>query len=170
MADSGNLVAESNEANNASNIVPVILGNDSGNTLNGTSGNDTIFGFGGNDTLTGGSGNDTLVGGAGGDHFRFNARSDGLDTIVDFTSGTDVLDFSRLAFGNKLAIRANTGILDPSHFIANATGPITSAQEFWYNTSDHRLYYDADGSGAGAPIAMALLGVSTLSNTDIHLV
>jgi Ca2+-binding RTX toxin-like protein len=170
LADSGNVVAESNEANNASNIVPVILGNDSGNTLNGTAGNDTIFGFGGNDTLTGSSGNDTLVGGAGNDHFRFNARTDGLDTIVDFTSGTDVLDFSRVAFGNKLAGRANTGILDSSHFIANATGPITSAQEFWYNTTDHKLYYDADGSGAGAPVAMALLGVSTLSNTDIHLV
>jgi Ca2+-binding RTX toxin-like protein len=151
--------------------VPVILGNDSANTLNGTSGNDTIFGFDGNDTLTGGSGNDTLSGGAGSDHFRFNAKTDGTDNIVNFASGTDVLDFSRVAFGNHLAANnANFGTLDSSHFIASNSGPTTSAQKFWYDTNSHTLYYDADGSGAGAPIAMALLGASTFSNTDIHLV
>ena len=37
------------------------------------------------DTLTGGTGSNTLTGGAGADHFVFDATTDGLDQIVDFT-------------------------------------------------------------------------------------
>jgi Ca2+-binding RTX toxin-like protein len=172
LADYSNAIAEGNEANNASGAVRIILGNASANNLTGTSGNDTIFGLGGNDTLTGGAGNDTLIGGAGNDHFRFTARADGADTIVDFASGADRLDFTKLAFGNHLAVNGlNTGIVDTTHFIANDTGPTTSAQEFWYDTAHQALYFDADGIGAGAAIEMAQLGPSViLANTDIHLI
>jgi Ca2+-binding RTX toxin-like protein len=169
------VVAETDETNNASSTVPVIIGNSAANSLSGTSGNDIIFGLGGNDTLTGGFGNDMLIGGTGSDHFRFNARTDGVDTIVDFTSGADVLDFSRYAFGSHLAIgNGNFGTLSASHFVANSTGPTNSAQKFWYDTDPahfHTLYYDADGSGPGGAIAMALLGQGVnLTNNDIHLV
>src|SRR5215475_3427140 len=81
LADPANAIVESNEANNASNVVPVILGTNGANTLTGTSGNDVIFGFDGNDVITGGAGNDILSGGAGADHFRFTSKSDGVDTI-----------------------------------------------------------------------------------------
>ncbi|HEV7407945.1 MAG TPA: CARDB domain-containing protein [Bradyrhizobium sp.] len=61
IADHNGQIAESNETNNASSGIPVILGNDSANTLNGTTGNDTIVGFGGDDTINGGAGDDTAV-------------------------------------------------------------------------------------------------------------
>ena len=54
IADKNGQVAESNETNNASNAIPIIVGNSSANTLNGTTGNDTMFGLAGNDTINGG--------------------------------------------------------------------------------------------------------------------
>ena len=65
IADHNGQIAESSETNNASSGVPIILGNNSANTLNGTAGNDTILGLGGDDTIDGGAGNDTIDGGAG---------------------------------------------------------------------------------------------------------
>jgi hypothetical protein len=74
IADYNGLVPESNEANNASSGVPIILGNDGPNTLNGTAGNDSILGLAGNDILTAGPGNDSLDGGAGDDTVVFSGN------------------------------------------------------------------------------------------------
>jgi Ca2+-binding RTX toxin-like protein len=66
---------------------------------------------------------------------------------------------------------ANTGTLSSANFVANATGAINSAQKFWYNTANFTLYYDADGSGSGAAVAMAQLeNHAVLSSSSIHLV
>ena len=121
--------------------------------------------------MIGGAGKDTLTGGAGLDQFVFNLTNEGLDQIKDFSLG-DLIDFSHLGFGNGLAVGgADTGLLDPSHFVANATGPTNALQEFWFNTSTHTLYFDANGSGAGGQIAMAHLQTNyLLHSTDIHLV
>jgi Ca2+-binding RTX toxin-like protein len=63
----------------------------------------------GDDTLTGGAGADQLWGGVGNDQFVFKAKTEGVDQIMDFTSG-DLLNFSRTAFGNHLAVGGgNTG-------------------------------------------------------------
>ena len=180
IADYNNHVNESNETNNASNAIPIIVGNSNANTLTGTTGNDTIFGLAGNDTikggagndvLIGGTGNDTLTGGAGNDQFVFNATNEGLDKITDFHLG-DLVDFSRAGFGNGLAVGgANTGLLDPSHFVANATGPTNALQELWFDTSNHTLYFDANGSALGGQVAMAHLQNNfMLHSTDIHII
>jgi Ca2+-binding RTX toxin-like protein len=180
VADSASTVAESNENNNASSAIPIIVGNSSANWLTGTDGNDTIFGLQGNDTISGGggnnvliggSGNDTLVGGSGNDQFVFNATNEGLDQIYSFHVG-DRIDFSAAGFGNHLGVAgANTGVLDPSHFVANATGPTNAAQEFWFNTSNHTLYFDSNGSAPGGQVAIAHLQNSyVLHSTDILLV
>ena len=66
---------------------------------------------------------------------------------------------------------ADTGTLDSSHFVVNDTGATTAAEVFWYNTTDHTLYYDADGSGDGAAVAIAVLDNNfLLNNTDLHLI
>jgi Ca2+-binding RTX toxin-like protein len=172
LADSGTAIAESNESNNAA-ALPVILGTNSGNSLTGTSGSNTILGFGGNDTITGGAGSDTMIGGDGADHFRFTAKTDGGgngDSIVDFTHGSDVLDFSRFAFGSHLATNnANTGTLAPSHFALDT--PLGTAAQFVYDTKSHILSFDSDGTGSAAAIKMAWLeNGPALSYTDIHLI
>ncbi len=180
VADSTSTVAESNESNNASSAIPIIVGNSGANWLTGTAGNDTIFGLAGNDTisggggnnvLVGGSGNDALLGGTGNDQFVFKATNEGLDQIYNFHVG-DLIDFAAAGFGNNLGVAgANTGLLDPSHFVANATGPTNAAQEFWFNTSNHTLYFDSNGSASGGQVAIAHLQNSyALHSTDILLV
>ncbi len=173
IADPAGAITEASESNNVSNVVPVILSTSGDNALTGTSGKDLIIGFDGNDTITGNGGGDTLIGGGGADHFRFNAKTDGVDTIVDFTHGIDVLDFSRFAFGNHLAAgHGNTGTLDASHFAATPDGLATAATpQFIYDTTNHILSFDADGTGGTAAVQIALLGnAPVLTNTDFHLV
>ena len=156
----------------------IVAGTSGNDSLNGGSGgNDLIFAGAGNDTLDGGSGNDLLVGGdgndiltggAGADHFVYNATTDGLDQIVDFTPGTDVLDFKQSAFGN-LPLGPLT---DGTNFEANATGTSNLAgPEFVYNTTSHVLSYDADGAAGLAAIQMAHLenGVPLVA-ANIHVV
>ena len=180
VADYNSQVNESNESSNASNAIPIIVGNSNANTLTGTTGNDTIFGLAGNDTIKGGAGNDVLIGGAGNDtltggtgndQFVFNATNEGLDKITDFSLG-DLVDFSRAGFGNGLAVGgADTGLLDPSHFVSNATGPTNALQQFWYNTSNHTLYFDSNGSAPGGQVAIAQLQNNfMLHSTDIHII
>jgi hypothetical protein len=178
MADATSKVAESSETNNVSTVIPVVVGNANANSMAGTNaimfglaGNDTITSAGGNNVMIGGAGNDTLVGGAGNDQFVFNASSEGLDQIYNFHAG-DAIDFAAAGFGSHLAAGgANAGVLDASHFVANATGPTTTAQEFWFNTSTHTLYFDANGSAPGGQTAIAhLQNAYVLHNTDILVV
>lgn len=68
-------------------------GND---TFYGDDGRDTIYGDGGNDVIDGGDGDDILIGGIGADTFVFNLAASS-DRILDFQSGSDLLDFSGLA-------------------------------------------------------------------------
>lgn len=72
-------------------------GND---VLNGRAGDDTLYGGSGDDTLNGQSGADRLFGGSGSDIFVF-AESDGVDTIGDFITGEDVVDFTGHASFNS---------------------------------------------------------------------
>jgi Ca2+-binding RTX toxin-like protein len=136
---------------------------------------DMISGNGANNVLEGQGGGDTLTGGAGLDHFVYTATTDGLDHITDFSGHGgqgDVLDFDHQAFGNGLAVGGeDTGTLDASHFVANETGPTTTAQVFWYDTANSTLYFDADGSDPGAAIAIAVLNNAfALNNMDLHLI
>ena len=178
IADSTSTVAESNENNNASVPIPVIVGNAGANSISGSSaimfglaGSDTITTNGGNNVMVGGTGNDKLFGGSGIDQFVFNATNEGIDQIYNFHAG-DLVDFAAAGFGNHLAVAgANTGVLDPSHFVANATGPINTAQEFWFNTSTHTLYFDSNGSAPGGQVVMAHLQNSyVLHSADILIV
>jgi Ca2+-binding RTX toxin-like protein len=69
-------------------------------TLLGGAGNDTLKGGEGGDLLFAGGGRDRLAGGGGGDTFQFRATSDSAagarDIILDFESGLDRIDLSRI--------------------------------------------------------------------------
>ncbi|HEX8307712.1 MAG TPA: M10 family metallopeptidase C-terminal domain-containing protein [Allosphingosinicella sp.] len=62
--------------------------------------NDTIVGSQNGDILAGNAGADTLTGGGGADVFRYLSTSDstsgGMDKILDFASGSDKIDLSRI--------------------------------------------------------------------------
>ncbi|WP_404471161.1 beta strand repeat-containing protein [Vreelandella venusta] len=81
-----------NASDQAANFV--LNGLDGDNVLTGGNGNDVLSGGLGNDTLRGGQGNDSLTGGGGGQNIFVFAQEDvsrGIDTITDFTTGTDTI-------------------------------------------------------------------------------
>jgi uncharacterized repeat protein (TIGR02059 family) len=149
-----------------------LTGNAADNILIGGGGNDTISGGDGFDQLRGGAGNDTLTGGTGIDWFIFdttpNATSN-RDTIIDFTSGTDKLQFSKAIFTGLSG--AALGDLSSNAFWSGAG--VTTAHDaddrFIYNTTNGSLYYDADGNASGsAAVLVATLGATTpLAFTDL---
>jgi Ca2+-binding RTX toxin-like protein len=79
-------------------------GDETNNTITGTAAADNIQGGGGADRLIGGSGNDFLSGGSGADTFVFAGPTDGLDTITDFDTTQDVIQFSPALFANYAAV------------------------------------------------------------------
>jgi Ca2+-binding RTX toxin-like protein len=127
-------------------------GND---TLDGGLGDDTLYGGAGNDTLIAAGGADSLLGGSGADEF-FLFRDDpgnGVHTIGDFGFGGDRLLLDRFAFA-KLA----EGPVAAQFFRASADGSAADGDDYLlYNKSTGALYYDADGSGAGAALHIATL-------------
>jgi Ca2+-binding RTX toxin-like protein len=148
----------------------LLTGNGFANALNGAAGNDTLSGGAGSDTLIGGAGNDTLTGGADADAFVFNlaASATNRETVTDFVSGTDVLRFDNAVF---TAIGVDGG-LNPAAFVSGAavTGGLDANDRIAYNTTTGALYYDADGSGAGVAVQVAILdGLPGLAATDIFV-
>ena len=140
-----NLNGTGNSLNNGLN------GNSGNNTFMGLGGNDTLNGSGGDDTLAGGQGNDVLNGGTGADTFVFAAAgaANGLDTVQDFVHGTDHLLFTGTDYGF-----AAGHLLAASEFTAGSSAAGASAQFVW-DAAAHTLYWDHDGQGGDAAIAIA---------------
>ena len=84
---------EGNDYLDGGDDMDVLHGGDGDDTLVGGGGVDVLHGGAGNDSLDGGTGNDTIYGGEGADTFKIDAQS-GNDSIMDFTSGQDVIDLS----------------------------------------------------------------------------
>ena len=158
--------------NNGANALTGGSGND---TLTGNAGIDTIRGGDGFDQLRGGAGNDTLTGGTGIDWFIFDTTPNATtnkDTITDFTSGTDKLQFSKAIFTGLSG--AALGDLSSDAFWSGAG--IKTAHDaddrFIYDTTTGSLYYDADGNASGsAAVLVATLGAATpLAFTDLQII
>ncbi len=118
-------------------------GNGLGNAIDGNSGDNVIRGMGGNDVLTGGAGADTFV---------FEAAGSGdLDRITDFQSGVDHLAFTGADYG-----------FAAGHVLASAELTLGSVAagalaQFVFDASTHTLWWDADGSGSGHAVVLAIL-------------
>jgi hypothetical protein len=159
----------------------VLKGGSGNDALGGGAGNDRIEGDGGNDaldgggdddrlaggdgadTLDGGSGNDTLLGGSGDDGFLFDDALGGsnVDTIMDFGgAGSEAMDVIRLDNAVFASLTVE-GLLSADNFVSGVGPSAADGDDYiLYDTATGELFYDADGSGAGAAAKFALLASS----------
>lgn len=148
-------------------------------TLTGSPGNDKLVGGTGNDTLNGGPGNNTLTGGAGNDAFVFKTPygTPHQDTITDFSTGKDILQFSKAVF-SAVSEKAGSGTgttIASNEFLSSSTAKsaTNSLIHFIYNTTSGILYYDADSNGPGLSIPVVVIGTTThptLKYSDLHII
>jgi Ca2+-binding RTX toxin-like protein len=132
------------------------IGNGLANQITGGNGANAINGQAGDDFLNGKAGNDTLTGGTGKDIFVLDTSAN-RDTLTDFnvTDDSIYLDnavFQKIGEGTSaqpLLIRADTFLIGDRARDAN--------DYLIYRKDNGALYYDADGSGASAPIQIAAL-------------
>jgi CSLREA domain-containing protein len=107
--------------------------------LRGENGSDRLLGGGGSDIIIGGGGADRLTGNAGRDQFVFESLSDGVDTITDFNTTDDFIDFTRILSSSQFA--ASSGFEKIRQFVRlNQVG----------NTTEVSI--DADGNGSGTTL------------------
>jgi len=149
-----------------------ITGTKAGDTLHGTADNNTINGLGGtdklygdadadginggagNDFLYGGLGADTLTGGRGRDNFVLDSALDGsVDRIADFSHTQDTI---RLDNGVFTAL-TSVGLLSSAVFFKGPDAHDAS-DRIIYDSTTGAVMYDSDGTGAAAPVQIAVLG------------
>ncbi|MGX7895688.1 beta strand repeat-containing protein [Tsuneonella sp. HG222] len=125
--------------------------------------------------LNGAMGADTLLGAGGADVFMFTYApgttssygKPNVDLILDFKSGEDKIELSSAAFTGLAA-----GALPASAFVAG-TAAADADDRIIYDQATGRLFFDADGNGAGAAVLFATLGESShpaIAATDFAVV
>ena len=144
-------------------------GNELNNVLRGGIGADVLSGGAGDDTLIGGAGADKLTGGAGADSFVFDSLL-GSDTLADFTSAADRLQFSM----SGLSI-GNGDLVVDGGVVRNAPGGFGSEAELVLFTQRMATATTANaaaviGSANGIYLEgqSALFAVSTSSATTLY--
>ncbi len=137
-----------------------LTGNSIGQTVRGNAGSNVIDGKGGADTLTGFGGKDFFV--------FSSAIGASSDTVTDFNVADDTIRLENAIFTKLEA----TGVLNSGLFRSNSTGTAVDGNDYvLYDNTDGKLYYDADGSGAGAKIHFATLtGAPAVTNADLVVI
>ncbi|WP_201860272.1 calcium-binding protein [Microvirga soli] len=156
----------------------VLTGNGGYNELFGHNGNDTLYGLADGDFLSGGEGRDILVGGAGSDwltggtgadQFRFDSAlgAGNVDVVNDFSvaEGDKIMLETHIfqAFPAVLLEETDTSWsylndkLPATAFTIGAAAS-TAQHRIVYNQATGGLFYDADGTGAGAQVQFATIG------------
>jgi serralysin len=156
-----------------------ITGNDANNVLKGLGGDDHLDGGAGRDDLQGGSGKDILLGGLGDDLLWGGADADVLtggpgsdvfifrsalevglrsarDTITDFASGSDHLDFSSFFVGD---------VEIDFYFVGDGALVAGDHRAGELNLSRGVLSGDYNNDGR-ADFQIAMSGVTSLSHSD----
>lgn len=128
-----------------------VLRGEAGNDyLYGEAGNDQLEGGDGDDWLYGGLGKDALSGGAGTDMFVFDAALDGnRDTISDFSASVDKIVLNTSVFAALAGKTLTSGMF--------RSGSMAKDSNDYLLYNNGVLYYDADGSGKGAAVAIATI-------------
>jgi Ca2+-binding RTX toxin-like protein len=165
----GNTLANLISGSDGNNFLQAGAGMD---TVLGGAGNDTIGGNEQNDRVEGGLGNDTVSGGSGQDSFVFREfGTTNADVLTDFASAWDGLQLDLAAF-TAIGASGKFAAGDARFFSgAGATSGHDATDRVVYDTSTGNLYYDADGSGAGAAQLVATLQTHpALAATDIAVI
>jgi len=119
----------------------------------------------GDNLLDGAAGSDYLIGGLGGDGFILSSNI-GIDTIVDFDSGIDMVFIDAIEFGlfNTTTFQGYTeGMVDINDFVTIEKGQTldsNSDANFIFNKNDGSLSVDIDGAG--------VLDAVQIATVDIH--
>jgi Ca2+-binding RTX toxin-like protein len=138
--------------------------------LRGDANQNIIYGLGGGDYIIGLGGSDLLIGGDGQDLFHFVGIGDGGaggDVIQDFVSGFDRISVTGAFFG----LGSPGGVaIESWRFVAGSNATLATSQ-FIFDSTTRQLFYDQDGSGAGAKTLLATLQVgATLVAADILVI
>ncbi len=121
-------------------------------TITGGNGNDTLKAGSDGETLDGGAGINQLYGGVGADTFVYSALGAGDSTSIHgFNAAMDTIQLDSSVFTKLTA-----GVTPLLSIGAAAT---SAADHLFYNSASGGLYYDADGSGAGAAQLLGHIGV-----------
>jgi Ca2+-binding RTX toxin-like protein len=146
-----------------------IVANNGGDQLYGGSGNDTIDGGESKDLLVGGRGADVLTGGNGADVFQYLSALDSpaqvgeFDTIKDFTSNLDTLDFFEVG-GITTLQGATTGSTVDANSIAWVINPDGSTDVYVNTTGSAETIGASDSSAPNMQIHLE--NVTSLITTD----
>lgn len=157
----------------------LIRGFDSDQTIFGDAGNDTIYGEKGNDIIDGGAGNDilngglgvdVLTGGAGMDVFSYELTDESgsnilsRDTIADFVSGEDFIDFSKMVLVDTNG-QTSPIVMNASSLTIGQKPASTNSAVIWF--IDGVLYGKFSSNSVIEPeFSIELTGVTTLSASD----
>jgi Ca2+-binding RTX toxin-like protein len=143
--------------NSAGSTAMDLTGNAIANTITGNDGANIIDGKGGNDLLIGYGGVDQFV-------FTTALGAGNVDHIFDFVSGTDHITLDDAIFGPIF------GAINAGGFVT-ATAAQDADDRIVYDAATGNLYFDADGSGAGAQILFAILdGHPPLAASDFFVI
>jgi Ca2+-binding RTX toxin-like protein len=126
-----------------------------------------IFGNSGANILNGGAGADYLQGLGGADSFAFTTAlgGDNVDTIGDFTTGSDRILLDHAIFDQLVPGALNSTLF---HVGTEATD---EDQRIIYDDATGNLYYDADGIGGTAQVLFATLnGGVPLAASDFTVI
>jgi Ca2+-binding RTX toxin-like protein len=134
--------------------------------VNGTNRDDSVKGNSADNELWMGEGDDTMTGAGGVDTFVWESEQElgDADRVTDFKAsgaGADKLAFFAPDF---------SGMTSTVHLV-NGTAATTVGQgTFVFNAADDTLYWDADGKGGDAMVAVVeLTGVASLSASNFEM-
>ena len=189
----GDIAGDIDASGSTGNLTLTADADATGDTFVGGSGNDTITGGGGGDVITGGEGDDTVDLGADavGDTYNF-VDTNGRDTISNFVTNDDTLDFSGITGITGIVGTADqviaaaaagdsTAWADDSTFVittdgtaANITTGGTATVADWTVLADVAAYFEErinfDDTGNTTEVGIIVVNDTNSGNAYAYLV